>query len=116
MTESLKQSEVETPHFRLPFRFGGLHGAAFVNEQDSEDDLVDCVKAIVAYPEGSRVDHPDFGTPELAFRERVEDVVAFLHGAISQWEPRANTLVESVPDFDSFLYHLFASISTSGDV
>ncbi len=29
-----RQIDVQNPHFSLPFRFGGINGAAFVNEQE----------------------------------------------------------------------------------
>ena len=115
MASVIKQSEVETPHFSLPFRFRGFNGGAFVNEQDSEDDIFDCVKCIVAYPEASRTDTPEFGIPELAFRENISNAAALLHAAIIQWEPRADALVESIPDWDGFVYDLAVSVTGSGE-
>lgn len=112
---SVRQVDVVTPHFSLPFRFGGLNGAAFVNEQDSEDDLLDCVKCIIAYPQGSRVDSPDFGTPELAFRQTPGETMTLLHEALAQWEPRVDAVIEQDTDWNEFLYNLYVSVTGSGD-
>lgn len=94
----------DVPHFSLPFRF--LPRAAVV-EQDSLDEIADCVLALMLYPRGYRVDLPEFGIDDPAFSSPHVDLEA-LRVAIETWEPRAladlsleadtlDTLVEHVP-------------------
>jgi len=54
-----------SPHFDLPFRFL-KSGGAVVSEQDSFDDVANCVEAICRTPQGFRVDNPDFDYDMLA--------------------------------------------------
>lgn len=90
---------VEVPHFALPFRFetdptGEAHAA--VNEQDSPDDIADCVQAILMCPLGFRLELPDFGVRDQTFGSpgaNLDDIQA----AISLYEPRADVLIESDP-------------------
>jgi phage baseplate assembly protein W len=90
---------VEVPHLSLPFRFeadnmGILHAA--VNEQDSPDDIADCVQAILMCPLGFRLELPDFGVRDQTFGSpgaNVDD----LQAAIALYETRADTLIEEDP-------------------
>lgn len=74
----------ELPHFAIPLRF--KNGAAVVNDQDTLDDLADCIQVIMRTPIGHRIDKPDFGIHDPAFRvvRNDNDIMA----AIDQWEPR----------------------------
>lgn len=93
-----RQQDVKNPHFSLPFRLGGRNGGAFVNEQDSFEDIQDCVKAVVAYPIGSRLDLPDFGRPDLVFQQVSADLSTDqLWNAIIQWEQRATIDIDNEP-------------------
>ena len=59
-------SSVETPHFDLPFDLTA-QGAA-VAEQDTVDDVGNCVFAILATHVNTRDYVPDFGTVDFTFR------------------------------------------------
>jgi phage baseplate assembly protein W len=89
----------ENPHFRYPFRFDdGLDKHALVNDQGTEDEIIDCVIAIVKTPRGFRDDLPEFGIIDSTFNEqplRVEDI----HAALDQWEERAAYRVTTQSDF-----------------
>jgi len=89
-----RQQDVQNPHFSLPFRFGGLNGGAMMNEQDSGEDIVDCIKVIVAYPIGTRADMPEFGIHPLLFEEWNESLIEQIRSAIEIWEERAVTDVD----------------------
>ena len=91
---SYRQQDVTTPHFSLPFRFGGIRGCAFVNEEDSAEDISDCVKGIIAYPVGTRDDLPDFGIPDLVFSNPSPST---LRDAIVHWEARIDIGVDGTP-------------------
>lgn len=89
-----RQQDVINPHFSVPFSFGGLNGGAFVNDQDSFEDLHDCMLAIVAFPVGSRQELPEFGAPDLSFNRDASVVPVQLRSAIAQWEPRPNATID----------------------
>lgn len=90
------QRDVRTPHFAIPFTLGGINGGALVNEQDSEEELTDAIKTIVAYPVGTRPDEPDFGVPDLPFRQANDQTAAQVQAAINTWEPRVDASVAEV--------------------
>lgn len=81
-----------TPHLAVPLRYAG--GRIVVNEQDSYEDIRDCVRTIVSFPTGSRIEMPDFGIPDQAFLERGGDPPA-VRAAVERWEPRAQAAVEA---------------------
>lgn len=90
--------EPEIPHFSLPFRFerSGAHGMIAMSEQDSIDDIANCVELIVRTPINWRDESPDFGIPDLTFKilpirpETIEQLVSPL-------EPRVKILVREQP-------------------
>ena len=115
-TPSFRQVDVENPHFQLPFRFGGINGAAFVNEQDSIEDVVQCVETIIQYPIGSRFDVPDFGIPDVTFKSssKAEIVPDQVKTSILQWEERAAQDVEGIDVLsDQFLQGLIYRVGAS---
>lgn len=85
----------ETPHFEYPFDF--TPSGAEVNEQDSLDDVFDCVQAIVACPVGTRNEEPAFGIPNLLGAQAPLNVTG-LERAIQRWEPRAAAIAREYPD------------------
>lgn len=83
------------PHFAYPLRY--VNGSAVVNEQDSLDDIADCVYAICTTHPGDRVELPDFGITDPAFQQVPIDAAA-LQQQIEEWEPRAQILIDAAPD------------------
>jgi phage baseplate assembly protein W len=86
---------VQIPHLALPLRYA--RGRDVVNEQDSIDDVADCVEAALRTRPGQRAEHPEFGTPDLVFAQQpldLDDVVAH----IAAYEPRVHILAETAPD------------------
>jgi len=78
----------DTPHFNLPFSFG-LNGVDVV-EQDTLDDVANCVVAILVTHTGFRDYVPEFGSADYTFRQQpigIDDVL----GVIGSQEPRAVT-------------------------
>jgi phage baseplate assembly protein W len=74
------------PHLALPLRITGDH---FVSvQQDTLDELVAAVAAIVTFPLGYRVERPDFGRPLDTL-----DV----EQAVEAYEPRALVNVTEQP-------------------
>jgi hypothetical protein len=69
-----------------PLRLEGDRLAAV--EQDTDADLDSCVVCVLSYPKGWRFDNPDFGRPEVDFRQGGVDVAA-LTRAVKASEDRA---------------------------
>lgn len=101
---------IENPHFAIPFRF--LSGHAVENEQDSIDDIAACVEAILRTEPGSRLDAPEFGTPDQTFSTGVN--VQEVERDIRRWEPRAELAIEEGWDFATFTEQLRIELSAEG--
>jgi phage baseplate assembly protein W len=100
----------DVPHFALPFRIE--NGGAVVNDQDTTDDVVTCVLAILLCPTGYRVELPEFGIDDPAFREGGPDAEA-IAAAIQVWEPRADTLTSTQRDaLDELAYDVSILLGT----
>jgi hypothetical protein len=69
-----------------PLRLEGDRLAAV--EQDTGADVESCVVCVLSYPKGWRFDSPDFGRPEVDFKQGGVDVAA-LTRAVKDSEPRA---------------------------
>jgi phage baseplate assembly protein W len=76
----------DIPHFSLPFRFATPNVAT--SEQDSIEEISDCVLAVLLCPLGYRVELPDFGLVDLTFSTPHVDV-GEIRDAVELWEPRA---------------------------
>lgn len=94
----------DLPHFSYPFRFSSPQVA--VSEQDSLDDISDCVLAILSYPQGYRVELPEFGLPDPTFSSPGVDVDVFRQ-TVEYWEPRALAAFNAQPDqLDELIAHV----------
>jgi len=112
----MRQQDVTTPHFSVPFRFGGINGGAFLNEQDDIDDVTDCIKALLAYPEGSHEVLEGFGTPDIVFKEDTQPMSHLLEHAIRRWESRADVIINDRPDaFDDLIRRTTINLRTSDE-
>jgi len=98
----------DIPHFDLPFRmqyYSGVPHAVEV-EQDTNDDVFNCVVAIVRTHEGFRPEVPEFGLPDQVFLLQPLDTDA-LQTDITIQEERAQVLIETLPTFmDDLEVHL----------
>jgi phage baseplate assembly protein W len=88
-------ASADIPQFSFPFRLQNDGTAPVVVEQDSDDDIVDCVEVLLRTERGSREELPDYGIPDQAFKMGGADYEV-LEEAISRWEPRAHAAVEHV--------------------
>lgn len=83
----------EPPHFAVPFRLERDHFA--VNEQDTSDDVADCVEMTLRTVQGERRTLPSFGRPDvLEFTTDRDLAQASVQQAIDDAEPRARAYVE----------------------
>jgi hypothetical protein len=82
----------DQPHIRNPFNFGPHGESPKTNEQDSPEEIEDCVENILRYTEGFRDDLADFGIPDQAFKQAPISMAPIIE-KILKYEPRAAALV-----------------------
>jgi hypothetical protein len=116
MVANIMAEPITVPHFALPFRFAasanGVH--ARITEQDSYEEIRDCVSAIVRYTRGERPEAPTFGiTPqEFAMPVDIDHILsqAELH------EPRLTMVISSeIPTSDVGIENVVLGI-IEGDI
>lgn len=84
---------VTTPQFALPFRIGKT---VAIVEQDSVEEIEQCVETVLSTPVGSLIDAPALGRPDETFKQQGPDVSAESYlEAVDKWEPRAHVLGEA---------------------
>lgn len=88
------------PHIAVPLRRvqrpdGSGQGLALY-EQDSPEEIDACVFAVLNTPLGHRIDLPEFGTPDQAFRRGGADLAA-IERTLAVWEPRADAVASRDP-------------------
>jgi phage baseplate assembly protein W len=104
----------DVPHFSLPFRFATPFAAT--TEQDSLDEIADCVYAILVCPRGFRVEVPEFGLPEQTFSMPAPDLDE-IRDAIATWEDRAGVLLAQRPDaLDELIARVEADVQVRTEV
>ena len=83
----------DLPHWSLPPRLDGRSFA--VTEQDSSDEIADCVELALRTVQGERRTLPEFGRPDfLEFTSDRDLAVAETQQTIEATEPRARTIIE----------------------
>jgi hypothetical protein len=101
---------IETPRFDLPFRIG-QQGAAVV-EQDTLDDVANCVVVVLSCPRGWREEAPNFGVPDFAFKRQPIGTEQ-INSLVSSQEPRAVLVVNERPDlYDELIDRINIGVST----
>lgn len=96
------------PHLQVPIRF--QNGRAVLVEQDSPEEIEQCVEAVLRCPLGYRLELPEFGVADHAFEEQPVDTED-IQAAITTWEPRADVLIEEHPDLlDELIDHVQVSV------
>ena len=90
LTQVQVMYSIQHPHFDLPFRLEARKFA--VVEQDTQEDVYNCVEAILRTTVGTRWYVPNFGIPDPTFRISPMDARQ-LYSQISLNEPRARTLI-----------------------
>lgn len=101
----------QVPHLRVPFVV--VNGSASVVEQDTLDEVVQCVQVLLGTPEGTREELPSYGIPDLAFATGL-DLLGVRH-ALETWEPRAVSLLEEqIGHDDELLRQLVVTVQQRG--
>lgn len=101
-------SGVQVPHFKLPLRIG-LDGHAEVLEQDTPEEIAQCVQVLLSTRVGDRIESPEYGIPDQVFTT-VPDL-ATIQAAIERWEPRATVKLVSEQDWlDELIRRLIVEV------
>lgn len=103
---------ITIPHFNLPFRFVNNSGVDVV-EQDTLDDIANCVEVILRTPYGYRTQDntPEFGTLDPVFELTPVDIETVKSTIIDQ-EPRATILItEDLDRTDSMIENIRVEVS-----
>lgn len=82
----------DSPHFQIPFRLE--RGAFAVVEEDSLEEIANCVYAIFATEYDWREEEPGFGITDQTFLQGGANLEE-LKSAARDWEPRAELLAET---------------------
>lgn len=99
------------PHFDLPFKLDSS-GHAVVVDQDTLDDVSNCVEAVLRTVLGQRQELQDFGLAELTLQNQPLDTGTIIQQVLEQ-EPRAVLLIDQAPDqFDSLVARVLVQVST----
>jgi hypothetical protein len=100
----------DVPHFDYPFRFV-TGGHAAVVEQDSAEDVLNCVTAIVKTKVGDRIESPTFGIPDPTFEAQPLDL-GLISDAILTQEERASIIIDQSPDrYDQLIADVLINVS-----
>lgn len=89
--------KLDTPQIALPFDVLA-DGSVDEVEQDTLDEIGMSIETILRYPLDFRASLPDFGTPDLSFREDAEGAASTMLEYVSRWEDRVQLFAEYRPD------------------
>jgi phage baseplate assembly protein W len=98
------------PHFAIPFQV--VNGSAATVEQDSLDDIAQCVQVLVTTTVGERVEAPFYGVPNPMFSEINDGAPGTWLAAIRKWEPRASAVIsDQVSSTDELMRQLSVNVT-----
>lgn len=85
----------DNPHFAFPFRRGVSGTQVVVTEQDSDDEVVDCVMVLLQTDIGEHPGIPEYGLEDQTFQEGGIDL-EYVKSVIREYEDRA------IADFEDY--------------
>lgn len=94
-------SQANVPHFDYPFRFDFNNHAACV-EQDSIEDIENCIVSILLTEIGARIEIPEYGMESMLFKQQPLSS-GDIYNAITSQESRAHMVVSTDPDMVDYL-------------
>jgi hypothetical protein len=104
---------VAIPHFDLPFRFGAAGGHAAVVEQNTIQDVRNCVEACIRTEVGSRLYVPIFGISDPVFTNQPVDTVKMEEEVILN-EPRAQlTFLSTIDEIDKMISEITVGVTNT---
>lgn len=82
-------AELEVPVMQWPFRMAGVNQSEIAMvEQDSPEEVAECVAMVFSVEQGSLVDEPRLGLPDPSFRVGGVSESTLIATA-QRWEPQA---------------------------
>jgi phage baseplate assembly protein W len=85
------RSALPAPHLAAPFRVE--NGRVATVEQDSPEEIRQCILACLRTKIGSRLEAPDYGVPDQTFKRQSRNPSAAVYlRAVEEAEPRARLL------------------------
>ena len=101
------------PHFSFPMKYNPVNGTMTAVEQDSLDDIYNCVHATVRTRPGQRQMQPEFGVTDVTFMEQNIDL-AEMKADVRRWEPRSTVVWDSrMDDIDSLVVNIRAEVGVA---
>ena len=97
----------EGPHLKVPLALAGSRLATV--EQDSIDEVAQCVEAVVRTPMGHRDLEPEFGIPDQAFDADPQAI----SDQLTEWEPRALAKFDE-EDLDDLVTRIHLDVDLKG--
>jgi phage baseplate assembly protein W len=85
---------IDIPHFKYPFQFGPPGQRVQYTEQDSDDELLDCIEVLLSTVQGERIEIPEYGIADQTFRQGGVDTGHIL-SQIRRYEDRADVNLEA---------------------
>jgi phage baseplate assembly protein W len=83
----------DIPHMALPIRLN--NGQYATRQQDTDAEAADCVKVILSFGRGERIEEPDFGIEDPTFQTQPISTTD-IEWAIQEYEPRVQATVRTV--------------------
>jgi hypothetical protein len=104
---------VSVPHFDMPFRFGTGGAHAAVVEQNTGDDVTNCVEACLRTTRGTRMFVPNFGITDPLFAIKQSPFLAIeqMQAEVQENEPRASTQFTDVGSLDAMIANIIVEVS-----
>lgn len=95
----MRASQVETPCSSYPIAIASDGKSFSVEEQGSAQEIRDQVEVVLRTPQGSRPEMPEFGIPDLTFRQVAAGGldVSDVEQLVEQWVD-IDVLLEDAPD------------------
>lgn len=81
----------------------GRGGSLETLEQDTQDEVSQCVEVLLSTVEGQRLELPGYGIPDPTFSPVIS--VHEMDARIAEWEPRAIALLDADVDLLQVLAH-----------
>lgn len=85
------------PHFDYPFRFSTASAHAVEVEQDSVEDIIDCIQTSLLTNKGDRIELPEFGISNPLFELQPLNLDD-LYADVTDQEPRALVILSQQSD------------------
>lgn len=105
-------SHVRVQHFQVPFNV--TNGVIGVVEQDSVEEVTQCVEAVLRTERYTREDQPEFGISDYTFTTPDVDLDE-IDSAIDEWEPRARYDLESEFEEEEWTRRIIARMKGGTD-